>query len=95
MIETSSDRVSAAFRFAGALLCIVMALSLSSCNRHKGSNGKAGKGSAAMDSTLVIAMLGDADYLNPVIGATVTSSNIFGLIYPSLCCKVSLIRLPV
>ena len=84
MIETSSDRVSAAFRFARALLCIVMALSLSSCNRHKGSNGKAGKGSAAMDSTLVIAMLGDADYLNPVIGATVTSSNIFGLIYPSL-----------
>jgi len=38
----------------------------------------------AMDSTLVIAMLGDAEYLNPVIGASVTSSNVFGLIYPGL-----------
>ncbi|NTW46886.1 MAG: ABC transporter substrate-binding protein, partial [Chlorobaculum sp.] len=29
-------------------------------------------------------MLGDADYLNPVIGASLTSSEITGLIYPGL-----------
>ena len=84
MIEKNTDRASVAFRIAGSLLIVLAVLTLSSCNRHNGSNGKGGKGSAAMDSTLVIAMLGDADYLNPVIGATVTSSNIFGLIYPSL-----------
>ncbi|NQU46664.1 MAG: ABC transporter substrate-binding protein [Chlorobium sp.] len=51
-----------------------------------GCGGRRGgaSGPSAMDSTLVITSLGDADYLNPVIGATVTSSNIFGLIYPSL-----------
>jgi len=48
----------------------------------RGRGGSSGP--SAMDSTLVITSLGDADYLNPVIGATVTSSNIFGLIYPSL-----------
>jgi len=84
MIETFSHRVSIAFRLAAFLSVIVMVLSFLSCSRHNGSHGKSGKGSAAMDSTLVIAMLGDADYLNPVIGATVTSSNIFGLIYPFL-----------
>ncbi|MBM3162826.1 MAG: ABC transporter substrate-binding protein [Chlorobi bacterium] len=48
--------------------------------------GGAGKSSSggAKDSTLVIAMLGDADYLNPVIGSSVTSGNISGLIYPGL-----------
>jgi peptide/nickel transport system substrate-binding protein len=84
MIETSADRVSAAFRRAGTLFIVLNMLALSACSRNNGGNGKGAKSSAAMDSTLVIAMLGDADYLNPVIGATVTSSNIFGLIYPSL-----------
>jgi len=84
MIEICSDRVAATFRLAGSFLIVLAVLALSSCTRHNGSDAKSGKVNAAMDSTLVIAMLGDADYLNPVIGATVTSSNIFGLIYPSL-----------
>lgn len=50
-----------------------------------GCSGKPGSGRpSASDSTLVIAMLGDANYLNPVIGATVTSSNVYGLLYPGL-----------
>ena len=84
MSEKRTGRVSSVFVLTGYLLIIFSMLTLSSCNRHNGSKGKGGKNSAAMDSTLVISMLGDADYLNPVIGATVTSSNIFGLIYPSL-----------
>ena len=84
MTEKAAGRVSIAFKLAGSLLILLALLTLSSCSRHNGSTGKGGKSSAAMDSTLVISMLGDADYLNPVIGATVTSSNIFGLIYPSL-----------
>ena len=84
MIETCADRVSVAFRLAAALFIVLNMLAFSACSRNNGGNGKGAKSSAAMDSTLVIAMLGDADYLNPVIGATVTSSNIFGLIYPSL-----------
>ncbi len=59
-----------------------MLLLLFSTACSKGGAGDAG--GTAMDSTLVITSLGDADYLNPVIGASVTSSNIFGLIYPSL-----------
>ena len=84
MIEKSAGRVSVVFRLASSLLILLALITLSSCSRHNGSSGKGAKAGAAMDSTLVIAMLGDADYLNPVIGATVTSSNIFGLIYPSL-----------
>ena len=84
MCEKSAGRVSSVFRLTGYLLIIATMLTLSSCNRDNNSKGNASKNRAAMDSTLVISMLGDADYLNPVIGATVTSSNIFGLIYPSL-----------
>ncbi|MCF8383111.1 MAG: peptide-binding protein [Chlorobium sp.] len=63
-----------------AILAALMLL-FSSCGRTPGSGDR---GAAARDSTLVIAMLGDADYLNPVIGSSVTSSNISGLIYPGL-----------
>ena len=63
------------------LFMILVMLILGACVRHSGSGGRAG---SAKDSTLVIAMLGDADYLNPVIGSSVTSSNISGLIYPGL-----------
>ena len=50
-----------------------------------GCSGKPGSGRpSAGDSTLVIAMLGDANYLNPVIGATVTSRNVYSLLYPGL-----------
>ena len=50
-----------------------------------GCSGKGGNdGVTAGDSTLVIAMLGDANYLNPVIGASVTSRNVYGLLYPGL-----------
>ena len=50
-----------------------------------GCTGKPGGGrSSAGDSTLVIAMLGDANYLNPVIGASVTSRNVYSLLYPGL-----------
>ena len=84
MTEKGACRVSAAYRVIGVLVVAVVMVALSSCTRHHGGNGKTGKGGLVMDSTLVITMLGDADYLNPVIGTTVTSSNIFGLIYPSL-----------
>ena len=85
MIEKSAERVSSlSIRLAGYLLVLFTLFTLSSCNRHNDSKGNGSKSRAAMDTTLVISMLGDADYLNPVIGATVTSSNIFGLIYPSL-----------
>ncbi len=82
MIEQTVRRFSATGRLAAYLLLVAFALS--SCRSHNGSGGDAGKSRAAMDSTLVIAMLGDADYLNPVLASTVTSGNILGLIYPSL-----------
>ncbi len=85
MSENKIVRLAAGCRSALSLLfTFVMIISLSSCSRHKGRGGEAGKGGVAMDSTLVIAMLGDADYLNPVLGSTLTSGNIIGLIYPSL-----------
>jgi len=67
-----------------AAVCLAVLFS-ASCTKpaKKPGSGPAMSGKA-MDSTLVIAILGDADYLNPVIGSSVTSSNIFGLIYPSL-----------
>ncbi len=49
-----------------------------------GCSAEGNRASVSADSTLVIAMLGDANYLNPVIGASVTSSNVYGLIYPGL-----------
>jgi len=55
---------------------------LSACSKSGGKN--AALSAAARDTTLVIGMLGDADYLNPVIGASLTSSEISGLIYPGL-----------
>jgi len=58
--------------------CLIVLAALPGCSGGKGSAGK------AADSTLVIAMLGDANYLNPVIGASVTSSNVYGLLYPGL-----------
>lgn len=48
------------------------------------SGQKPAAGGSPGDSTLVIAMLGDANYLNPVIGASVTSGNVYGLLYPGL-----------
>ncbi|TCD48964.1 peptide-binding protein [Chlorobium sp. N1] len=60
-------------------LCLLL-LTASACS----GGGRGHAGGSAMDSTLVLTSLGDADYLNPVIGASVTSSNIFSLIYPSL-----------
>jgi len=71
-------------RGTGALLLLlaVTAVMLTSCGGWKGK--QSGKNMAAMDSTLVITMLGDADYLNPVLATTVTSSEIVGLLYPAL-----------
>ena len=66
------------------IITAVILLVLASCSRQGGGDGHAGKGGVAMDSTLVIALLGDADYLNPVLGSTVTSGDIIGLVYPSL-----------
>lgn len=63
------------------LFLFLAMLVMSGCSR--GPSGSS-KGGGAKDSTLVITMLGDADYLNPVIGSSVTSSNISGLIYPGL-----------
>lgn len=57
---------------------------LGACGGGKGGGSQAGKSRAAMDTTLVVAILGDADYLNPVLSSTVTSSEIVGLLYPSL-----------
>ena len=84
MTEKGRNRIAAADSFAGCMFFALLMLVLSSCGRHNGGSGQAGNGGRAMDSTLVIAMLGDADYLNPVLGSTVTSGNIIGLIYPSL-----------
>lgn len=39
---------------------------------------------SARDTTAVLAILADADYLNPIISASVTSSSIYGSIYPGL-----------
>lgn len=65
----------------GVALLAVMTL-LTACSQ---SGSKSTEVSAvARDTTLVIGMLGDADYLNPVIGASLTSSDISGLIYPGL-----------
>lgn len=55
---------------------------LTACSKSGGKSGALS--GAARDTTLVIGMLGDADYLNPVIGASLTSSEITGLIYPAL-----------
>ena len=59
-------------------LCSFLAMTIAGCSAGNRTAGN------AVDSTLVIAMLGDANYLNPVIGATVTSSNVYGLLYPGL-----------
>lgn len=65
------------------LVVFLVALTLlSGCS--KSGNKSVGNSAAARDTTLVISMLGDADYLNPVIGASLTSSEISGLIYPGL-----------
>ncbi len=63
------------------VLLTVMTL-LSACS--KSGSTSAGLPAVARDTTLVIGMLGDADYLNPVIGASLTASEISGLIYPGL-----------
>lgn len=63
------------------LFCVLVALCFGACG---GGSGNLRQSEGAKDSTLVVAILGDADYLNPVIGSTVTSNNIFGLIYPAL-----------
>jgi peptide/nickel transport system substrate-binding protein len=70
------------FPFLTVLLFVVFT-ALAACSRS-GEKGAGALTSAARDSSLVIGMLGDADYLNPVIGASLTSSEITGLIYPSL-----------
>ncbi|MCE1273308.1 MAG: ABC transporter substrate-binding protein, partial [Chlorobiales bacterium] len=73
-----SNKTASPFSF---LLVLVAALLFSGCSRQKGGEQLSG---SARDTTLVIAMLGDADYLNPVLASSVTSGNITGLIYPSL-----------
>ncbi|MEC9485871.1 MAG: peptide-binding protein [Prosthecochloris sp.] len=62
-----------------AAVFLVLALVLYGCSPTGKSPAR-----AFADSTVVIALLGDANYLNPVIGASVTSSNVYGLIYPGL-----------
>jgi len=85
MTEKGTKRVTSSFLIVfDLIIAAVIVLALTSCNRQNRGSGTAGNGRTAMDSTLVIAMLGDADYLNPVLGSTVTSGNIIGLIYPSL-----------
>jgi len=84
LTENGTKRAASVYRFAAHLLIALLVFTLSSCGHHKGGHENTGNRGRAMDSTLVIAMLGDADYLNPVLGSTVTSGNIIGLIYPSL-----------
>lgn len=69
--------------FVCSLALLSSAALFSGCSKS-GNKSNAGLSAAARDTTLVIGMLGDADYLNPVIGASLTSSEISGLIYPSL-----------
>jgi len=80
-IERAIKRFFSIVRLPVSMVFVGVALMLVSCGGEKSDGGKA---RTAMDSTLVIAMLGDADYLNPVLGSSVTSGNIIGLIYPSL-----------
>ncbi len=63
------------------LLLLAAVTLLTACSK---STHKDGLSASAKDSTLVISMIADADYINPVIGASVTSANITGLIYPTL-----------
>ncbi len=65
--------------FVSALILVMAVMVFAGCSGKRASNQV-----SASDSTLVIAMLGDANYLNPVIGASVTSSNVYGLLYPGL-----------
>ena len=81
MMKADHIRMRHGREFAFSALLAALMLLLNSCGRAPGGGDRSG---AARDSTLVIAMLGDADYLNPVIGSSVTSSNISGLIYPGL-----------
>jgi peptide/nickel transport system substrate-binding protein len=82
--ERLKARVFIAFRYSIYLMLAFFTFGLCGCGEKKGGTEHSAMSRAAMDSTLVIAMLADADYLNPVLGNTVTSSNIMGLIYPSL-----------
>ncbi len=63
------------------LPAIVFATVMTGCSKPKGGAALSG---SARDTTLVVSMLGDADYLNPVLASSVTSGNITGLLYPSL-----------
>uniref|UniRef100_Q3APQ9 Peptide ABC transporter, periplasmic peptide-binding protein n=1 Tax=Chlorobium chlorochromatii (strain CaD3) TaxID=340177 RepID=Q3APQ9_CHLCH len=83
MVMNSILKKTATFRRLVGVVATTACTLLTACG---GSNSKstAQVGTPAMDSTLVIAMLGDADYLNPVLAGTVTSSNIVGLMSPSL-----------
>ncbi|NTU52591.1 MAG: ABC transporter substrate-binding protein [Chlorobiaceae bacterium] len=66
-----------------SMLLLAVAILVTGCS-NPGNRSSGALTAAARDSSLVIGMLGDADYLNPVIGASLTSSEITGLIYPSL-----------
>lgn len=63
------------------LPAVVFATVMTGCSKPKGGGVLSG---SARDTTLVVSMLGDADYLNPVLASSVTSGNITGLLYPSL-----------
>jgi len=65
------------------MLLLALVTLLTACSKQGGKKGSP-LTAVARDTTLVIGMLGDADYLNPVIGASLTSSEITGLIYPGL-----------
>ncbi len=80
-VDRDVQGLRAPARIVLTLLLALLVLAVSACGRKGGGSSR---NAAVMDSTLVIAMLGDADYLNPVLASTVTSGNIIGLIYPSL-----------
>ena len=78
MTMKTNKRISRLF----SISLLAAATLLTACSKSGGKGGSIS--GAARDTTLVIGMLGDADYLNPVIGASLTSSEISGLIYPGL-----------
>ncbi len=60
------------------ILGISVLFSFSGCGK------KTSQSISAKDTTVVLAILADVDYLNPVISASSISSNVYGTMYPGL-----------
>jgi len=64
------------------LLLLVIAIGLTSCGKKSGGTRAAAK--TTKDSTVILVEISDIDFMNPIIGTTVTTAQVLGLIYPSI-----------